>query len=104
MAEALTDLERRVYARFVNHRRANGVEITQGELRDLIELSKLAVDTLTTGSASGRRLRAMDRRPSDPGCTPEKIRALAERIEDSFVDMPEGWVRQRDLDAGRTYG
>jgi len=101
MAEALTDLERRVYSRFINHRRAEGAPIDQ---QDLIDLAKLAVDTLTTGSASGRRLRAMDRRAPDPGCTPDKIRALAERIEDSFAEMPEGWVRQRDLDEGRTYG
>lgn len=104
MAEALTDLERRVYSRFANHRRANGVDITRAEMEDLTELARLAVDTLTTGSASGRRLRVMDRRPQDPGCTPEKIRALAARIEDSFAVMPQGWVRQRDIDAGRNDG
>jgi hypothetical protein len=101
MAEALTDLERRVYSRFLNFRRASGAGIDQ---KDLIDLAKLAVDTLTTGSASGRRLRAMDRRETDPGCTPDKIRTLAESIEDSFTTMPNGWVRQRDLDARRTYG
>lgn len=101
MAEALTDLERRVFSRFANYRRAAGQPINQ---TDLIELAKLAVDTLTTGSASGRRLRAMDQRPKDPGCTPEKIRALAEAIEDTYADMPKGWVRQRDLDGGRTHG
>lgn len=100
MAEALTDLERRVYSRFVNHRRTNGSEVPKAELAVLMTLAKLAVDTLTTGSASGRRLRAMDQRPKDPGCTPDKIRALAEQIEDSFAVMPQGWVRQRDLEIG----
>jgi hypothetical protein len=97
MAEALTDLERRVFSRFVNFRRASGEPIDQ---EDLIDLAKLAVDTLTTGSASGRRLRAMDRREKSPGCTPEKIRLLARTIEDTFTDMPNGWVR---AEPGKTY-
>lgn len=97
MAEALTDLERRVYSRFTNYGRAAGEPLSD---KDLIELAKLAVDTLTTGSASGRRLRAMDRRPRDPGCTPDKIRQLAETIEDSFAAMPNGWVRERDREIG----
>ena len=102
MPEApLTDLERKVFSRFVNMRRADGQPVDR---LDLIALAKAAVDTLTTGSASGRRLRMMERREPDPGCTPEAIRRLAESIEDSYAAMPQGWVRQRDIDAGRTYG
>ncbi len=97
MAEALSDLERRVYSRLANYRRAAGQPVDQ---QDLSALAKLAVDTLTTGSASGRRLRAMDRRETDPGCTPDKIRQLARTIEDTFTTMPNGWVRAVP---GKTY-
>lgn len=102
---ALTDLERKVYSRFANDRqarRAKGESVVPAE--DLLRLAKLAVETLTTGSASGRRLMLMQRREPDPGCTPEKLRRLAERIEDSYTDMPEGWKRMRDIDAERLYG
>lgn len=97
MAQSLTDLERRVYSRLLNHRRAERQPVYHD---DLMTLAKLAVDTLTTGSASGRRLRAMDRRETDPGCTPDKIRQLARSIEDSFSVMPNGWVR---AEPGKTY-
>jgi hypothetical protein len=66
----------------------------------LSQMAQVVVQALTTGTASGRRVRLSTRRLPDPGCTPDKIRQLARTIEDGYTDMPEGWVRQRDLEDG----
>lgn len=64
----------------------------------LQDLSKVAVEVLTSGSASGRRREVnQTRRYSDPGCTPERIRTLARWIEASYHTMPNGWVSADEM-------
>lgn len=99
----LTDLEARVYRALKSEFAPLG-ELNEDAAKQVARISRVAVAALTSGSGSGRRLRTTDRRPPDPGCTPEKLRRLAERIEDSYTDMPRGWKRLRDIDEERLYG
>lgn len=97
----LTDLERKAFRSMseVHHRRLPGQEL---DVLHMAALARAAVDALTTGSASGRRLRPVEHRPPAPGCTPERIRYLARQIEASYHTMPNGWIRADDQ-LGTTY-
>lgn len=97
----LTDLERRVYLQMSaeHHRRFPDAPFDPLYVG---VLARVAVESLTTGSASARRVRAPASRTPDPGSSPASIRALARRIEDSFHTMPNGWVRADDQ-LGATY-
>lgn len=64
----------------------------------LASMARVAVEALTTGSASGRRRGIKEpKRYPDPGSTPDNIRRLARYIEGSFHSMPNGWVSIDDL-------
>jgi hypothetical protein len=64
----------------------------------LSSMARVAVEALTTGSASGRRRGMREpRRYPDPGCTPDNIRRLARHIEGSFHSMPNGWTPAHEL-------
>jgi hypothetical protein len=88
----LTDLETVVLREFrLHHHQA----FPSARMDDayLSSLARVAVEALTTGSASGRRRGVKEpRRYPDPGCTPDSIRRLARYIEGSFHSMPNGWV------------
>lgn len=91
----LTDLERRAYRHMVAVHAAR----TPDKALDspyLSLMARAAVEALTIGSASGRRVRAAEERAPDPGSTPERVRSLARSIEDSFHTMPNGWVRAEE--------
>lgn len=94
----LSDLERKAYRAMVGEHLACFPDSTMDGAY-LRRMARATVQALTTGSASGRRLRIEPQRLADPGSHPDRIRELARRIEDSFTDMPRGWVRQRDLEA-----
>lgn len=87
----LTDLEKRT---FRHMKAAHQQEYPGHSVRTeyLAFMARVAVEALTTGSASGRRIRWGQERVPDPGCTPDKIRKLARDIESSFHTMPNGWV------------
>jgi hypothetical protein len=87
----MTDLERKVFKALLStiQRQFPGEEI---DYEILAALAKSAVQELTTGAASGRRMKEQGRRVPDPGSKPERIRYLARRIEGSFHTMPNGWV------------
>ncbi len=90
--DPLSDLERKAYRGMVaEHMRVFPDSTMDGEY--LSVMARAVVATLTTGSASGRRLRIDPKRLPDPGSHPDRIRALARRIEDSFHTMPNGWKR-----------
>lgn len=93
----LTDLEMRVLRalRLRHQQRWPNKRVDDDYLQDL---SQVAVDALTTGSASGRRLEMKEsRRYPDPGSAPERIRTLARWIEASYHTMPNGWVSADEM-------
>jgi hypothetical protein len=78
-------------------------ELSLGE-EFLKMVSRIAVQALTTGSASGRRRDLREhRRYPDPGSSPDRIRQLARHIEASFTTMPNGWV-SADETRGHPHG
>jgi hypothetical protein len=88
----LTDLETLVLRAFRLHHQQE-FPSTRVDDHYLSSLARVAVEALTTGSASGRRRGVKEpRRYPDPGCTPDSIRRLARYIEGSFHSMPNGWV------------
>jgi hypothetical protein len=81
--------------RLHHHQRYLGAPMDDEYLQSM---ARIAVEALTTGSASGRRRELKDsRRYSDPGCTPDKIRSLARYIEGSFTAMPNGWTSADEM-------
>lgn len=97
----LTDLERKAFRSMaaVHHKRWPDSEM---DVIHMASLARAAVDALTTGSGSGRKLRPVEHRPPAPGCTPERIRYLARQIEASYHTMPNGWISADDQ-LGTTY-
>lgn len=97
-SKRLTDLELKVLRtlRLRHQQRWGHWRMSDEYLQDM---SRTAVEALTTGSVSGRRREAAaeHRRFRDPGSHPDRIRALARRIEASFHTMPDGWVSADDV-------
>lgn len=87
----LTDLERRAFRHMMYVHRVHFPGVS-ADTAHMTAMARAAVEALTTGSASGRRVRISEQRVPDPGSTPAKIRELARKIEGSFHTMPNGWV------------
>lgn len=99
--KTLTDLERRTYRHMVaTHQVKHSGKEIDGPY--LASMARAAVEALTTGSASGRRVRNHENRVPDPGATPERIRYLARQIEATYHSMPKGWTSADDQ-LGTTY-
>ena len=70
--DPLSDLERKAYrAMTAEHVRTFPDSTVDGEY--LAVMARAVVTALTTGSASGRRLRIEPRRLPDPGSTPDRM-------------------------------